>query len=392
MSRSFLPLTVLTLTFLAAAPRARAQDWASDLYRRVRPAIVRIESADGIGSGFVLAERDLVATAFHVVETGRPLTVRTADGETRRGRAVAVDPDHDLAIVRVSTPIEVDPLALADEAALVVGTPVAAIGHPYGGPDADDSDVTRGLLNWSLTEGVISAVGPANLQTSAPLNPGNSGGPLLTRDARVVGVVSAGMGQNLGFVVRADHLAALLDEVGEQETYTGRIRFDLGFGMHLRVDSANDGGLGWGMTMSGSLVAWDSAALVSRLTATFQNQDFPDPDVFSRSRFRLGVELEAQWRHPLYLQPGLPLYLVFGLGGSLAREWTRDTRLGVDGSCTDPSCTVELNETRSDRLTLRPMGTLGVLLGNVLELSYSIEIDPAALGSPAHRFLFGVHF
>jgi putative serine protease PepD len=171
------------------------------VYRAAAPAVVEItatSSADGVlgssrsadsGSGIVLTRGGLILTNDHVVAGASSISVQFdgSDGPLRRARAVALDPGHDLALLRVAPgALRLHTLALARSPWLRVGEAVYAIGNPYG-------------LDQTLTSGVISALGrtirapdgdPIHgvIQTDAALNPGNSGGPLLDAAGRVIGV------------------------------------------------------------------------------------------------------------------------------------------------------------------------------------------------------------
>ena len=155
----------------------RAHPGAGDLaalYRTVGSGgAVRIETTacggGSVGTGFLVAP-GLVATAAHVLAGARVIVVR-ADSGGRIGDVIGLDEGHDLALVRTtprSLSGHVFPLADADPE---VGATVAAIGYPLAGPR-------------SLTRGAVSALLPGFIQTDAAVNPGNSGGPLLTRRHR----------------------------------------------------------------------------------------------------------------------------------------------------------------------------------------------------------------
>ncbi|MEL6178340.1 MAG: serine protease, partial [Myxococcota bacterium] len=84
---------------------------ATRLYRRHKAAVVRLDTAGGVGTGFVYHSKRHIATAFHVVSAGRPITVALPEGGQRQAKVVAIDPAHDLAILEMDAPIEeVSPL------------------------------------------------------------------------------------------------------------------------------------------------------------------------------------------------------------------------------------------------------------------------------------------
>jgi S1-C subfamily serine protease len=203
---------------MVAFPPLRTDDYLFDEYSRavtrvvdaIAPSVVSISvsTADsdsrrrdqGTGSGFVFAEDGLILTNSHVVERASRVEVTLPDGRDCPADVVGHDPDTDLAVVRI-TAGDLTAAALGDSTHLHPGQLVVAIGNPYG-------------FQCTVTAGVVSALGRSLrsrsghlieqvIQTDAALNPGNSGGPLVTSDGRVVGVNTAIIagGQGLSFAV-----------------------------------------------------------------------------------------------------------------------------------------------------------------------------------------------
>lgn len=187
------------------------------------PAVVSLEVGSrrgprGSGSGFVVTPDGYVMTNSHVVSAGKQIRVRTPAGEVAEAQVLGDDPATDLALVRVDAALPY--LSVDGSLAPRVGQLAVAIGNPLGFESTVSTGVVsalgrtlRGRSN-RLIDGVI--------QHTAPLNPGNSGGPLLDTAGRVLGVNTAIIAgsQNLGFAIAVETAAWVLGQLLQH----GRVR------------------------------------------------------------------------------------------------------------------------------------------------------------------------
>jgi regulator of sirC expression with transglutaminase-like and TPR domain/S1-C subfamily serine protease len=196
----------------SAAPAASPADgqWMQQVVQQAADSVVLItvEGRDGrqagLGSGFIVSADGLVATNLHVIGQGRPITVCLHNGKRLPVTQVyASDRQLDLAVVRVDAH-GLRPLALAGaDQQVSQGQPIIALGNPMG-------------LRHSVVSGVVSGQreidGHPMIQIALPIEPGNSGGPLLDNQGRVVGIVTlkSAITANLGFAQPASALATVL--------------------------------------------------------------------------------------------------------------------------------------------------------------------------------------
>ena len=193
-------------------------------------ATLRVDlDAGGVAfaSGFVIDDGTVLVTNFHVIEGATKIVATFEDGDSLVSTGViATDPDIDLALLRL---MDAHPV-LAMGSLPEVGTPVLAAGNPQN-------------LGLSFTDGMLSGVherdGYRVLQHSAPISPGNSGGPLMDASGAVIGVNSFHLaniyGQNVNFAVSADHVAALVEQA--RATIDGGGSTPLAVGAGEKVDT-----------------------------------------------------------------------------------------------------------------------------------------------------------
>jgi len=193
-------------------PLSNDEEVVAGVFERVGPAVVRIETDQGLGSGFLVDTNGLIITNNHVVaDSGGQVRVSFSGLFQTIGRVVGTDPDSDIAVVKADElPQSVQPVQLGDSSKTRVGQRTIAIGNPLG----QDRTVTTGIVSAigrtidesdSQSQEPSYRIGGA-LQTDAAINPGNSGGPLLDWAGRVIGMNTAilsrtGTSSGIGFAV-----------------------------------------------------------------------------------------------------------------------------------------------------------------------------------------------
>jgi hypothetical protein len=202
------PLEELPPAVNAGAIGAAAESIAllstEEIVTRSMPAVVTVETRDGLGSGFFVAT-DTVATNAHVVAGSSAVTLKRSGGYSRAARVETRSHDIDLAVLKVDV-ADPDQIALpmALQSDVHIGGEVVAIGSPLGLANT----VTRGIVS-----GMREIDGVRVIQTDTAINPGNSGGPLLDRYGRVLGVNTMKLGRGveaIGFAVSIHYARAML--------------------------------------------------------------------------------------------------------------------------------------------------------------------------------------
>jgi S1-C subfamily serine protease len=204
----------------------------TELFAKVEKSVVQITSSNSrssyldrftsnskVGSGFVYDNNGHIITNYHVVTDSRNIDVTLMDGNIYPAKLMGSDPFTDIAVLYVQDlpKYTLLPLPLGNSSAVEVGEQIGAIGNPFG-------------LSGSMTAGIVSGLGrllssspnqpyqyfiPSIIQIDAPLNPGNSGGPLLNMDGEVIGINSAifsstGEFSSIGFAVPSNTMSKVV--------------------------------------------------------------------------------------------------------------------------------------------------------------------------------------
>jgi len=202
------------------------------VFRKVSPSVAHIttlaqqsdffsrnvtEVPSGTGSGFLWDEHGHLVTNYHVIRGASSAKVTLSDQTSYDATLVGVDPDRDLAVLRIAAPREkLTPVPMGASRDLQVGQTVYAIGNPFG----LDQTLTRGIVSAlnreieSMTQRTIRGA----IQTDAAINPGNSGGPLLDSAGRLIGVNTSifspsGGSNGIGFAIPADEVNRVVPQL-----------------------------------------------------------------------------------------------------------------------------------------------------------------------------------
>jgi S1-C subfamily serine protease len=217
-------------TFQASATGARS---VQQIYEQAGPGVVQVTStsvvsanpffgpqaATSLGSGFVVDKDGYIVTNYHVIEEAQEVEVNFSGDDRVPAKVVGSDPSTDLAVLKIGTQARaLTPLPLGNSDAVRVGDAVVAIGNPFG-------------LERSVTAGIVSALqrditAPNGytidkvIQTDAPINRGNSGGPLLDARGEVIGVNSqiesdTGGNVGIGFAVPVNTVKEVVAQIKE---------------------------------------------------------------------------------------------------------------------------------------------------------------------------------
>ncbi len=179
----------------------------------------QMRAVEARGSGFIVTPDGTIITNNHVVKDASRVEVTLSDGEKLPAKVVGTDPRTDIAVLKVDAPHPLPYLQLGDSKDVQVGEWVIAIGNPFG-------------LSESVTAGIVSAVGRSIgagpydqfIQVDAPINRGNSGGPLITQDGKVIGMNTAilspsGGSIGIGFAIPSN----MIEQIASDLEHTGKV-------------------------------------------------------------------------------------------------------------------------------------------------------------------------
>lgn len=174
-------------------------------------SVVTIRTDVGQGTGFVISNEGYVVTNAHVLAEGRTIQAITSEQELIDVLFIGYDINFDIALLKI--PGDYKALVLGDSDEVQIGEKVIAIGNPLG-------------LQFSVSQGIVSAIHrpgingvEAYIQTDAALNPGNSGGPLINKEGKVIGINNFKIGdsESLGFALESNYIKDIVNQISQQE-------------------------------------------------------------------------------------------------------------------------------------------------------------------------------
>ncbi len=205
-----LKTTQTSLTRQLSELKASASSDFSGIIEQAIPSVVTIKTDVGQGTGFIINSEGYIVTNAHVLSNAHYATAITSTRQSKSAQLIGYDSEIDLALLKI--PGSYDAISLGDSDDVKPGEKVIAIGNPLG-------------LSFSATEGIISAVDrrgsnnlPIYIQTDVALNPGNSGGPLINKQGKVIGINNFKVGgyEGLGFALESNQVKETVDKISLQ--------------------------------------------------------------------------------------------------------------------------------------------------------------------------------
>jgi S1-C subfamily serine protease len=223
-----------TTTSASSIPTAAAlQNAFQNVYKKVSPSVVQIETSEGLGSDIVFDTKGDIVTNAHVVGNATTFKVTTSTGRQLSGKLVGTFVEDDLAVIKVAG-TGLTPATFANSDSVKIGDISMALGNPLG-------------LSSSFTEGIVSALNrqepegngvvlPSAIQTSAAINPGNSGGALVDIQGRVIGIPTlaaadpqmGGAAAGIGFAIPSNVVSNIANQLVKSGKVTNSNRAYLG--------------------------------------------------------------------------------------------------------------------------------------------------------------------
>jgi hypothetical protein len=325
--------------------------------------VVRITDGGGWGAGFVWKTPRQIVTAMHVVAHARSFDIVFGDGSKGRAHIVAGDTASDVAILELDGDAPaLAPLELGDPASLPLGAPVIAIGHPLAS-DTSDSRET-GLRAWTITRGILGGRNDHQIQVDAPLNPGNSGGPILDCSGRVLGVASHVAG-SLGFASSSREVMLL-----DRERHLPAVSFTPSI-PKLRVGLSGRGAdyVAFGPMLELDVAFFGKLHVLARATGLLSVASSVSGDRVVTSHTALALNAMTSYEVRIYkwfkLEPGV----------GVTRVSERENAVTFANGLTSDSS--------RNRSSTRFTAGLALPLRD-LSLDYKMEVDFGALGDSAH--------
>lgn len=174
-------------------------------------SVVTIKTDISQGTGFIIDKEGYIVTNYHVMENAKSARIITYDSETHQVSLIGYDNTLDIALLKISGDFE--ELKFSDSDDVQIGEKVIAIGNPLG-------------LQFSVSEGIVSATdrqGPSGtnsyIQTDTALNPGNSGGPLINTEGKVIGINNFKIsgGESIGFALESNSIEDAVNKIAEEK-------------------------------------------------------------------------------------------------------------------------------------------------------------------------------
>lgn len=352
-------------------------------------AMVRIESPNGVGAGFVFHSPQHVATAFSLVEAGRGVEVVSPDGNRYEAVVVSYDEAQDLAILKLDRSTSAPPLKLSEQAPNV-GSPVLSLAHTaaWGDPET------------VIHQGIVTADDePDRFKTDAVESSGFTwGGPLMSCDGEVLGISGSWWTSE---ATPASHLEATRRVMAPEEIYAGRwSAAHPSVGMVVQVDHGRPAGQDernvWlGISTGLAVTGYDLWTFPTRLSfmglVSGQVPNAPQ----QRTGFRMQAETGVGYRAML-MGGELPMYLVPELGVAMSydRITTTTRHEFVDlGQCIDAHCDMQTSttETSDSSFHLMPTAGIGLHMG-FAEIGYQFQLDLEEVSQSTHQMTVGFQF